>query len=56
MKRSEVYNKILTYIWNTQHLNIPSSLGSDFNQVAEDILYLIEESGMTPPRYTKVSE
>lgn len=56
MKRSEMHNKILTYIWHTEHLDIPCSLGSDFNQAAEDILSLIEEAGMKPPRYTKLSE
>lgn len=51
MKRSELVTKIEEYLLYTEHLDIPCSLGSDFNAAAEELVILIEKNGMLPPEY-----
>ena len=49
MKRSELVTRIENYLLDTQHLDIPCSLGSDFKAAAEELVVLIENVGMLPP-------
>lgn len=49
MKRSELVTKIEEYLLYTEHLDIPCSLGSDFKAAAEELVVLIEKTGMLPP-------
>lgn len=56
MKRSELVTRIEEYLLHTQHLNIPCSLGSDFNAAANELVALIEQAGMLPPGYMKPIE
>ena len=50
MKRSELVTRIEEYLLHTQHLDIPCSLGSDFKAAAEELVVLIENVGMLPPK------
>ncbi len=50
MKRSELVTRIEEYLLHTQHLNVPCSLGSDFKAAAEELVVLIEQAGMRPPK------
>lgn len=50
MKRSELVTRIKEYLLYTQHLDIPCSLGSDFKAAAEELVVLIENVGMLPPK------
>ena len=50
MKRSEMVNIIEEYLCHTEHLDIPCSLGSDFKAAAKEIVALIEQAGMLPPK------
>ena len=51
MKRSELVTRIEEYLLHTEHLDIPCSLGSDFKAAAEELVILIEKTGMLPPEY-----
>lgn len=50
MKRSELVTRIEEYLLHTEHLDIPCSLGSDFKAAAEELVILIEKTGMLPPK------
>lgn len=50
MKRSELVTKIEEYLLYTEHLDIPCSLGSDFKAAAKELVVLIEQAGMLPPK------
>ena len=50
MKRSKLVTRIEKYLLDTQHLDIPCSLGSDFKAAAEELVFLIEQAGMLPPK------
>jgi hypothetical protein len=41
--------EIIFWLEQTDHLNLPTTLGSDFKKAAEELLCRIEEAGMLPP-------
>jgi hypothetical protein len=50
MKRSEALTEIIFWLEQTDHINLPTTLGSDFNKAAEELLFRLEELGMLPPK------
>lgn len=50
MKRSEMLTEIIFWLEQTDHLNLPTTLGSDFKKAAEELLCRIEKLGMLPPK------
>lgn len=50
MKRSEALTEIIFWLEQTEHIDLPTTLGSDFNKAAQELLSRLEELGMLPPR------
>ena len=50
MKRSEMINAIAYYIKYTQHLDMSVHGNSNYEQLAKELLQLIENKGMIPPK------
>lgn len=50
MKRSEALTEIIFWLEQTDHINLPTTAGSDFNKAAEELLSRLEELGMLPPK------
>lgn len=49
MKRSEILGSIVTWLEQTQYIDLPTAAGSDFEAAAKELLLKLEEEGMQPP-------
>lgn len=49
MKRSEMLKLLEFYIYNTEHIDVPTSDYIKEKPMAREILELIEKAGMAPP-------
>jgi hypothetical protein len=50
MKKSEALKEIIFWLEHTEHIDLPTSISSDFNKAAEELLARLEELGMLPPK------
>lgn len=47
MKRSEMIKKLETLLYNTENIEIPSNIYINANSLAEEILNMLENEGMS---------
>ena len=56
MKRSEAVNSIVEILCWSDNLNLPCTLGSNFELLANEILSKLEERGVNPPLSASIEQ